>query len=160
MQFNEDLLSLCCSLCLKVILMNGSIFIKSNQKVEDSPHDTLASLSIGDFLYSTKGSCMQDYVDKIKHLKNLQKEPAKYWTNLMNKYMIDQNTVVVIGDPSEEKMEQSGKEEKERVKRQREELGEEGLAKRKKLVDEAIAENSVCIDRILDALIYIYEIIS
>ena len=88
---------------------------------------------------------MQDYVDKIKHLQNLKNEPAEYWKNLMNKYMIDQNVVVVIGDPSEEKMEQSGKEEKERVKRQREELGEEGLAKKKKIADDAIAENSVCI---------------
>ena len=51
--------------------------------------------------------------------------------------------VVIIGDPSEEKMEKSGEEEKARVKRQREELGEEGLAKKKKIVDDAIAENSV-----------------
>ena len=86
---------------------------------------------------------MQDYVDKIKHLQNLKNEPADYWRNLMNKYMIDQNLVVIIGDPSEEKMEQSGKEEKERVKKQQDKLGEEGLAKKKKIVDDAIAINTV-----------------
>ena len=86
---------------------------------------------------------MQDYVDKIKHLQNLKNEPADYWRNLMNKYMIDQHVVVVIGDPSEENMEQSGKEEKERVKKQQDKLGEEGLAKKKKIVDDAIAINTV-----------------
>lgn len=111
--------------------------------VEDSPHDTLAFLSIGDFLYSTKSDTMQEYVDKIKHLQKLKEEPVSYWTGLMKKYLMDQKMVVIIGDPSEEKMEKSGEEEKARVKRQREELGEEGLAKKKKIADDAIAENSV-----------------
>ena len=86
---------------------------------------------------------MQDYVDKIKHLKKLKEEPTTFWTALLSKYFVGQKLIVVIGDPSEERMETMGNEEKERVKRQREELGEEGLAKKKKIADDAIAENSV-----------------
>jgi len=111
--------------------------------VEDSPHDSLAFLSIGDFLYSTKNDTIQDYVDKIKHLKKLKGEPETFWIALLSKYFVGQKLVVVIGDPSEKKMETMGAEEKERVKRQREGLGDEGLAKKKKIADDAIAENSV-----------------
>ena len=87
---------------------------------------------------------MQEYVDKINHLKRLKEEGVEFWIALMNKYLIGQKLVVIIGDPSEEKMEKDGEEEKQRVKRQADDLGEAGLAKKKKVLDDAIAENSVC----------------
>lgn len=111
--------------------------------VEDSPHDVLAFFAIGDFLYSTKSDNMQEYVDKIKHLKRLKGEGVEFWLRLMNKYLIGQKMVVVIGDPSEEKMEKDGEIEKQRVKRQAEDLGEAGIAKKKKILEDSIAENSV-----------------
>lgn len=117
--------------------------LEEMNSVEDSPHDTLAFLSIGDFLYSTKNGTMQEYVDKINHLKTLKEEKNDFWINLMKKYLIGQKLVIVIGDPSEEKMETMGKDEKQRVKRQAEQLGEGGLAKKKKILDNAIKENSV-----------------
>jgi len=125
-----------------IVQIHQSLLTEMNS-VEDSPHDALAYIAIGDFLYSTESDTMQNNVDKIKHLKNLKEEKTDFWISLMKKYLIGQKLVVVIGDPSEEKMETMGTDEKQRVKRQADELGEQGLAKKKKILDEAIAENSI-----------------
>ena len=87
---------------------------------------------------------MQETIDKIGHLRRLKKENADFWLNLMNKYVTKDKMILVVGNPSEEKMKLMGEEEKRRVKRQREQLGEEGLAKKKRILEKALEENSVC----------------
>lgn len=110
------------------------------------PHDALAMLCIGDFLYSQDNKSLQEYIDKISHLRKLKSEKSEFWVGLMKKYITPEKMVVIVGDPSEEKMKEMGDNEKQRVKRQREELGDDGLAKKKMLLEKAIEENSVRCD--------------
>ena len=112
-------------------------------KLEDYPHDTLAFLAIGDFLFSEKDEGLQEYVDKIKRLKKLKKEPEEFWVGLLKKYVQDQKMVVVVADPSDEFMQVMGNDEKERVKKQIEALGEEGLKEKQVILDKAIVKNEV-----------------
>lgn len=107
------------------------------------PHDALATLCIGDFLYSQDNKSLQEYIDKISHLRKLKTEKSEFWLNLMKRYVTPEKMVVVVGDPSEEKMKVMGENEKHRVKRQREDLGEEGLKSKKQMLEKAIEENSV-----------------
>ena len=112
-------------------------------KLEDYPHDTLAFLAIGDFLFSENDEGLQEYVDKIKRLEKLKKEPEEFWVGLLKKYVQDQKMVVVVADPSDELMQKMWSDEKERVNKQREALGEEGLKEKQMILDKAIAKNEV-----------------
>ena len=68
-------------------------------QLEETPHDALAFVAIGDFLYSDDDQ-LQDHVDKIKRLKQLKTENASFWLALLNKYAIESKMVVVVGEPS------------------------------------------------------------
>ena len=100
-------------------------------------------MAIGDFLFSENDEGLQEYVDKIKRLEKLKKEPEEFWVGLLKKYVQDQKMVVVVADPSDELMQKMGSDEKERVNKQREALGEEGLKEKKMILDKAIAKNEV-----------------
>jgi len=124
-----------------VNVIHKSILENMNE-LEDTPHDALAFIAIGDFLYSDDDQ-LQDHVDKIKRLKALKNEPSAFWLTLLNDYVINAKMVVVIGEPSEEKMKTSGEEEKQRVATQVQALGKEGLKKKADIVEEAVEKNGV-----------------
>ena len=81
-------------------------------------------------------------------------EPASYWLNILNKYLINAPMVVSKGVPSIQKKIEIAEKETERIAKQIENLGKEGLKKKEKELEEAIAENNVRTD--LSSLIFFF----
>ncbi|EAT39319.1 AAEL008862-PA [Aedes aegypti] len=117
--------------------------LESLSNLESSPHDNVAFHVIGDVLY---GAVEQDFDNRLnanRFLQKLKEKKEDFWVNLLNKYLIDANHVVVRAVPSIEEQKRSAKEEMDRIEQQRATLGEEGLAKKGKQVAEAMAANEV-----------------
>jgi len=123
-------------------LVNRSILEEMNN-FEDNPHDALAMLSIGDYLYTDNDKELQQNIDKISRLKKLKEESEDFWVGLLNKYIKNQKMVVIVAEPSEEFMQKSGEEEKNRVKEQAEQFGDKGLKEMKEVLEKAMAENEI-----------------
>ncbi|XP_071830473.1 uncharacterized protein C05D11.1-like [Apostichopus japonicus] len=109
--------------------------------MEDRPHDTLAFMCIGDFLYGTSQEELRQRLNDVDDFKKLKDEVASFWTDLLQKYFVGPPSVVIVGDPSKQVAEEMASEEKERIKKQQEELGEAGLKKMAEIVDAANQEN-------------------
>ncbi|KAL0273768.1 UNVERIFIED_CONTAM: hypothetical protein PYX00_006371 [Menopon gallinae] len=111
--------------------------------LENDPHNSVAFMIIGDFLY---GNTLEDFrqrLNPVEHYERLEKEPEEFWKNLLKKYFIDSPCVVVKGNPSMEERERLAKEEEERVAKQKEALGLEGLLQKQKELDAAIVKNEI-----------------
>ena len=74
----------------------------------------------------------------------MKTETESFWVGLLQKYVIESKMVVVVGEPSEEKMKVSGEAEKERIAAQRASLGEDGLKEKDRIVNNAVEKNGVC----------------
>lgn len=73
---------------------------------------------------------MEQRLNKINILEQLHKEKITFWKELLNKYLINGNRVVVRGLPSIKKQEELAAEEKERVQGRKNTFGVEGLKKK------------------------------
>ncbi|KAJ8023724.1 hypothetical protein HOLleu_36243 [Holothuria leucospilota] len=111
-------------------------------RTEDRPHDTLAFICIGDFLYGNENN-FQDRLEEDERFKKLKTESVSFWINLLKKYFVEGHSVVIIGDPSNKLADDMAKEEKERVRKQQEALGEEGLKMKGHILKDAIEKNEV-----------------
>ncbi|XP_012262723.1 uncharacterized protein C05D11.1-like [Athalia rosae] len=109
--------------------------------LENSPHDSVAFMVIGDVLYGRTKEDLDNRLNQIKDLKKLGEEPASYWIKLLNNYLIHAPMVVVRGFPSQEKQVEMGVSERTRVEQQIAELGEEGLRIKKQELQEAMLVN-------------------
>eukprot|EP00794_Sanderia_malayensis_P015886 gene15886-17486_t len=112
-------------------------------KLEDSPHDNLASGVIGDFLYSDTPERLEDYFNDVPRLERLKNENSEFWLALLVEFLVEKPKVVIIGDPSAELMKTMADEEKARVEKQRHELGDKGLKEKEEALEEASDENEV-----------------
>ncbi|KAJ6519911.1 Metalloenzyme, LuxS/M16 peptidase-like protein [Mycena sanguinolenta] len=111
-------------------------------KLESSKGDTFSSTVITDFLYGAEdGSELEASMDEINQFAEVRKWTSKQWTDLIQKYYIDSNSVVVRGKPSAALVKKLAADEKARIAAQVEQLGPEGLAKAEKALDEAKAEH-------------------
>jgi len=63
-------------------------------------------------------------------LKQLKNEELTFWKEILKKYLINSNRVIVRGTPSIKKQKELAKEEKERVQERIKTLGEDGLKKK------------------------------
>ncbi|XP_067661811.1 uncharacterized protein C05D11.1-like [Haliotis asinina] len=117
--------------------------LESLNNVEDQPHDTMAFILIGDFLYGDNKDDLDIRVNSINNYKKMKDETEDFWVELLNTYFVDKPTVTVIGMPSKSLMEDMGKMEKERVAEQRKKLGEDGLCNLGKLLEKATKENEI-----------------
>lgn len=82
-------------------------------------------------------------LNEIDVLKKLLNEPAAYWINLVQKYLIDNPMVTAKGIPSLERKKELTEQEEERIKKQIAKLGEKGLEQKRKELEDAINENEV-----------------
>eukprot|EP00112_Aurelia_sp_Birch-Aquarium-sp1_P017903 Seg42.13_Seg42.8 transcript_id=Seg42.13_Seg42.8/GoldUCD/mRNA.D3Y31 product="putative protein C05D11.1" protein_id=Seg42.13_Seg42.8/GoldUCD/D3Y31 len=110
-------------------------------KLEDSPHDTMAQGIIGDFLYSTAPEQLKEYMNDLPRLEKLKKESSEFWVALLKEYLINRPKIVIIGDPSEKMMKDMAEEEKQRIAEQRKELGEDGLSEKEEALENATDDN-------------------
>ncbi|XP_046735682.1 uncharacterized protein C05D11.1-like [Diprion similis] len=115
--------------------------LETLSNLENSPHDSVAFMVIGDILYGQSKEDLDHRLNQIEDLKKLGKEPASYWHNILKKYFIEGPMVVVKGFPSQEKQLEIGKSERQRVEQQIEALGPEGLKKKAQELQEAMTLN-------------------
>jgi len=110
-------------------------------QIENSPHDSVASMVIGDVLYGSKEQDFETRLNSVAVYESFKKETSFYWLNLIKKYMVDKPRVLVKGKPSIKLESEMKKNEKERVAAQVADLGPQGLEEQAKLVDKSMEEN-------------------
>ncbi|XP_065176608.1 uncharacterized protein C05D11.1-like [Sycon ciliatum] len=112
-------------------------------KLEDSPHNTLADNFIGDFLYGQAAGDFTQRMELVATLKSLQGETCQFWQALLKKFVIGTPYVLVIGEPSAQLAAQLAEEEETRVAAQHTTIGEDGLGALQSALDAAKAKNDV-----------------
>ncbi|KAF7320399.1 hypothetical protein MKEN_00824700 [Mycena kentingensis (nom. inval.)] len=111
-------------------------------KLESSKGDTFSGTVIADILYGAEdGSELEASLDEIQQYAALRGWTSKQWTDLLQKYYIDPNSIVVRGKPSANLADKLDKDEKARIAAQVEKLGEEGLKLAEKELEDAKAEH-------------------
>lgn len=127
--------------------------LESLSSLENTPHDDVAFHLIGYVLY---GHNEKDFIERLnvnEQLYFLQTMDEHYWLELLQKYIIDSNYVVVRAYPSIEKQQSMAKEESDRIEKQREELGEKGLLLKEKFLADAMSTNEIsCPDEMLTSI--------
>ena len=76
--------------------------------------------------------------------ESLRTESKDFWLNVIKKYMLESNFVLVIGKPCQTLMKSMGEEDKQRVEERKKQLGKKGLKDLKIKVENAIEENDEC----------------
>ena len=109
--------------------------------MENTPHDSVAFMLIGDMLYGNTGEDMRIRLNSVEEFEKLKSEPNSYWTELISDIMIKSPRVVIMGKPSIDLQEKMRQEEEERTQKQRESLGVDGLRKKKDELDAAMMKN-------------------
>lgn len=111
--------------------------------VETEPHDTLAFILIGDFLFGETKEDLDVRTNPLSCYEMLEKEEEDYWVNLLKTYCIGKPYVAITGSPSIALMQTMAEAEKERLKKQKEALGEEGLKQKEEALKNANKENEI-----------------
>jgi len=96
-------------------------------QVENSPHDAVAFMAIGDMLYGNNSSDFHKRLNSVAEYKELETESDSFWIELLKRFLIGQHRILVKGVPSKRLEEQMKQDEKQRIKTQKESIGEAGL---------------------------------
>ncbi|PCH33772.1 hypothetical protein WOLCODRAFT_61455 [Wolfiporia cocos MD-104 SS10] len=111
-------------------------------KLETSKGDTFSGTVITDFLYGAEdGSELGPSMDEINQYAELRKWTSKQWSDILSKYYVTPDRVVVRGKPSGAMATKLEEAEKERIAAQKKRLGSDGLAKAEKELEEAKKEH-------------------
>ena len=112
--------------------------------LEAAPHSNVTNVIIGYFLYGNNEQDLLIRSNEIPFIDELMKKNADFWIDLLNKYFLNHaKHVVVIGEPSKDKMEQMTKEEKQRVEQQRKQIGDDGLKQKGVDLEKAKQNNQI-----------------
>ncbi|XP_064646790.1 uncharacterized protein C05D11.1-like [Lineus longissimus] len=117
--------------------------LESYDHLETQPHDTFAFICIGDFLYGDSKEDFSERFSQIESFRKLRKNAAEYWVDMVKEFFVGKPYVSIIGNPSQQLMEEMGKVEKERVAKQQEELGQNGLKELEEKLKKATEENEL-----------------
>ncbi|KAG8907247.1 hypothetical protein FRC01_007752 [Tulasnella sp. 417] len=110
--------------------------------LESNPGEFYSSTVINDFLYGDNdGKDIPQMMGETDRYDELAKWTNDKWVRLLNKYIIDNAPVIVLGKPSASLPGKLETEEKARIAAQKEALGEEGLAKKVRELEEAKKEH-------------------
>ncbi|XP_071154933.1 uncharacterized protein C05D11.1-like [Mytilus edulis] len=115
--------------------------LEALNNVEECPHDSIAFIIIGDFLYGDTKEDLESRVKNISLFKKMKSESEDYWKDLMKSYYSDKPHVVIIGEPSQKEMVEMAETEKKRVENQQKELKEEGLKQKGEQLKNATEQN-------------------
>ncbi|KZV77044.1 hypothetical protein PENSPDRAFT_645781 [Peniophora sp. CONT] len=111
-------------------------------RLESSGGDNFSQAIISDFLYGAPdGSDIEPVLNEVRLNNELRKWTSQQWADLLTKYFVTPERVVVIGKPSAAMAERIESEEKDRIAKQRETLGEKGIAEAVKKLEAAKAEH-------------------
>lgn len=111
--------------------------------VETEPHDTLAFILIGDFLFGDNKEDLDVRTNPLSCYEMLEKKDEEYWVNLLKTYCVDKPYVAITGSPSTSLMQEMAEAEKSRLKTQKENLGEDGLKEKAEELRHANKENEI-----------------
>ncbi|KAG8964223.1 hypothetical protein FRC00_003325 [Tulasnella sp. 408] len=110
--------------------------------LESNPGEVYSASVINDFLYGDNaGEDIPQMMGETDRYNELAEWTNDQWVKLLNKYIIDNAPVIVLGKPSASLPEKLAAEEKARIAAQKESLGEEGLAKKVQELEEAKKEH-------------------
>ena len=110
--------------------------------LENSPHESIAFLAIGEFLYGQEPKDLDVRFDAISAYKELFSKSEDYWIKLMNDTLLHgSNRIVIRGIPSVQTKTEMADEEKLRIEKQKEKYGVEGLKKLEEIVEQSIEKN-------------------
>ncbi|XP_001603808.1 uncharacterized protein C05D11.1 [Nasonia vitripennis] len=115
--------------------------LETLSNIESSPHDSVAFMIIGDFLFGNSKEDLDTRLNEIESLKKLKLKPVTYWIELLNKYFIQAPSAVMKGIPSIDKQQELADIEQKRVSEQIKKLGPEGLKKKDQELQKSIVEN-------------------
>ncbi|KAK3910629.1 hypothetical protein KUF71_020443 [Frankliniella fusca] len=111
--------------------------------LETNPHDAVAFMVIADMLYGTSKDDLHQRLNILEILDKLVVEEENYWINLLNKYLLKNNSATIRGRPSQAERQRLSDDEEKRIEKQRKDLGPEGLKKYEKELEDAIAHNEL-----------------
>uniref|UniRef100_A0A1B6DB00 Peptidase M16C associated domain-containing protein n=1 Tax=Clastoptera arizonana TaxID=38151 RepID=A0A1B6DB00_9HEMI len=111
--------------------------------LENSPHDSIAFMAIGDMLYGNSEQDFDQRLNQVKELQRMEKEEMSFWVNILKQYLIDRPSVTVRGIPSLKEQHRMTEKEQARVEMQRLNLGPTGLKEKESILTKAIEQNEV-----------------
>lgn len=113
-----------------------------HDKLEDSPHETISQLCIGDFLYGNldNENNFKQKFSQHKIFEALESESESFWLNVADKYL-KSHSVTIIGKPCEKLMRSNGAEDQLRIDERKKNLGKKGLKELRVKVENAINQN-------------------
>lgn len=110
--------------------------------LETKPADSFADLLITDFLYGKKqGEDLHSALEDLKRYDELLSWTNQQWTELLQKYFVDNPRLVVVGRPSSALSDKLKADTKALEADRKKKLGEEGLKKLEEQLEEAKKEN-------------------
>jgi len=117
--------------------------LEQMSQVENSPHDAVAFMAIGDMLYGNSEDDLKVRLNSVEEFKRMLDEPESFWIKMIEDMLINSPSILVMGTPSIKLQEDMRREEENRIKAQKEALGEEGLNKKKLELEEAMEKNEL-----------------
>jgi len=117
--------------------------LEQRSQIENSPHDAVAFIAIGDMLYGNNQEDLKVRLNSVDEFEKMLDEPESFWIKIIDEMMIKSPRVLVMGVPSIKLQEQMRLDEENRIKSQKDELGEEGLNKKKLELEEAMDKNEL-----------------
>ncbi|KAF8337466.1 Metalloenzyme, LuxS/M16 peptidase-like protein [Cantharellus anzutake] len=125
---------------IRLVLKKERLRVSSS--LESSGGDYFTNSIINDFLYGdANGQDLGPLVAEFGRLKHLSEWTNQDWVNVLEKFYIKNNPVVIQSKPSAKLQEILEATEKARVQKQREKLGPVGLEKLKKILEDAKTEH-------------------
>ncbi|TKY89650.1 hypothetical protein EX895_001435 [Sporisorium graminicola] len=116
--------------------------LKVLSQLETKPADSFADLLITDFLYGNRsGEDLHTALQDMKRYDELLTWKNEQWTELLQKFFIDNPRLVVIGRPSSALSDKLKADTKALEAERRQKLGESGLKKLEDKLEEAKKEN-------------------
>ncbi|SPO28432.1 related to Zn2+-dependent endopeptidase, insulinase superfamily [Ustilago trichophora] len=116
--------------------------LKVLSQLETKPADSFADLLITDFLYGNRnGQDLHTALEDMKRYDELLTWKSEQWTQLLQKFFIDNPRLVVVGRPSSALSDKLKADTKALEEKRRKELGEDGLKKLEEQLEAAKKEN-------------------
>lgn len=116
--------------------------LKVLSHLETKPADSFADLLITDFLYGSRtGEDLHTALEDMKRYDELLTWTSKQWTDLLQKYLIDNPRLVVVGRPSSALSDKLKADTKALEEERKKKLGPDGLKKLEEQLEAAKKEN-------------------
>ena len=69
-------------------------------RIENSPHDTVAFMVIGDLLYGNTTEDLRVRLNSVQEFEKMKAEPESFWLDMIDNILVKGNRILVMGVPS------------------------------------------------------------